>query len=246
MAKNPPNKKQQPKNSDPSDDDQDEDQEGGEEDEQERDLDSRINSIVTNRLKRFETSISKKIEDGFAKAMAARPSDGDQEGEEEAPAKGKKADPKLSKMERELADAKRALQESKEASEKKDADAKRNEEKSILEQSLMEAGLTDKALRGGALAYLLSEGRMVRDEEGKVKWKGQDKYGQDVLMDPAAGAKAWTKADGKSYLPAIDAGGSGGGPSNGKVPKAQIDKMSPRDRAAEEIRRASLGLPPLE
>lgn len=248
MAKTPP-KKNPPKN--PPDDDQDDDQDESGDDEADRDLDNRINSVITNRLKRWGDTFAKRMEETLAKSLAGvKPAESqtegdDQEGDQTPAGKKAKLDPKLSKMERELAETRKQLQEEKEAKAKADEQAKRAQERSILEQSLTEAGITG-TLRGGALALLLGEGRIVRDDEGNVKFKGQDKYGQEVLIDPAKGVKDWAKTDGKAYVPAIDAGGSGGGNANGKLPKADVSKMSDRERASEEIRRATLGLPPLQ
>ncbi len=236
-----------PPNPDP---DETEDEDGDGEDES-KDLDNRINSIVTNRLKRWGESFSKTIEGTITKALASKPveiEDEDGEVEETTKAKGKvpKPDPKLSKLERELTETRNALKAEQDA--KKDAEekGKRNEERTILDSVLAEAGITDKALRSGAQAMIMGDGKIVRDEDGKVKWKGQDKYGQDVLLDPTIAAKAWVKTDGKSYQPAVDAGGSGAGRSSNSMPKGEWNKLSDREKAKEEIRRATLGLPPVE
>lgn len=245
MAKKTPAKKNQNEDLDLEENQEDQDSEDSD-----KEMNDRINSIVTSRLKRWGDQFASRLEQTIAKQLASvaapKTEESDETEVDAAPVKKSKPDPKLSKLERELAETRRALEEEKTAKAKSDEAKARSEERSALEAALTDAGVTDKTLRGAALALLTSEGRIVRDEDGRIRWKGQDKYGSDTLQDPSLAAKAWAKSDGKAFMPAVNAGGSGSGPaSNGKIPKAEIDKMTARERAGEEIRRATLGLPPL-
>lgn len=93
---------------------------------------------------------------------------------------------------------------------------------------------------------------MVRDEEsGKIKFKGQDKYGMETLYDPKVGVKQWVLSEGKAFIPAVDAGGSGTGAArqglgNTNLTKGEFQKLSPQQKAAIELERASMGLGPVD
>lgn len=65
-----------------------------------------------------------------------------------------------------------------------------------------------------AIAAVKESGALILDGD-KVGWKGKDSYGLDATLDFDAGAKLWASTnDGKTFLPAVDARGTGDGKNN--------------------------------
>ncbi len=252
-------------------DDNTEDQDGtdGEGDDEGDDSDDteaenrRINAIVTSRVKREMKGVLAQLStltDAISKISPAKKADDDDDddddGEETESKKEAKIDPKLSrkmnKLERELADEREARKKAEKATADEAEKAKRTEMVSQFDAALAEHGVTDPRLRRAALMSLEADGVMVRDDEtGKIKFKGQDKYGIETLYDPKVGLKQWVLSEGKSFVPAVDAGGSGTGGArqgagNSNISRGEFGKLSPQAKAAIELERASMGLPPLE
>lgn len=251
------------------DDEDAEGQEGTEDDDSDDEGDSqeanqRINAIVTNRVKREMKAVNQQLTAMMAKLESlaspkGKESDGedDEDTDEETPKKIKaEPDPKLArkmqKLENELKEEREARKKAEIAQKDEQAKAARQEMVGQFEAALTEHGVTDPKLRRAALMSLEADGYMVRDEEsGKIKFKGADKYGMETLFDPKAGVKQWVLSEGKSFIPAVDAGGSGTGGArqgvgNSSFTKGEYGKLSPQQKAAIELERASAGLPPLE
>ena len=88
------------------------------------------------------------------------------------------------------------------------------EERNLTVQALAAAEITGE-LQEGALLVLQSQGRIGRDEAGKVVWLEQ-KEGYVDKIPVAEGVKKWaSEGGGKAYLPAKGLGGSGGKPPVG-------------------------------
>ena len=226
----------------------------------------RINAIVTNRVKREMKPLLQMMQQmqETMKSMAPKKDEDEEETEEtdtetETAQTQKKPAPKandatskrMTRLERELAEQKaRAEKAERERAEQAEA-SKRQEMRNIFQGALAEYGIKDPLLLEAALDRLEKTGQMFRDEDGKVKFKGVDKYGIDTNFDPRVGLKTWVEKEGKSYVPAVEAGGSGsGGARNGgehtNMGKSQYAKLSEVEKARIELDRASQGLPPLE
>jgi len=265
QKKNPPGKKP----SKTEDDDTKETQEGSEGEETNEDEDSeddaeaenrRINAIVTSRVKREMKGVLATLAqlgaklDGLAESKSKKDEEQDHD-EDEDSKKETQVDPKLSrkltKMEKELADERAARQKAEKERAEEQERSKRNEMRSVFSSALSELGVTDPKLLRAALNVLEEDGVMIRDEDGKVKFKGQDKYGIETNFDPKVGLKSWVAGEGKSFVPAVDAGGSGQGGARGTGNGTQalsardLKKMSPQQIAAINLERACSGLPPL-
>lgn len=236
--------------------------EGDDEGDDEQEANQRINAIVTSRVKREMKAVNQQLSAMMAKleSMAApkgEDTEGDDEGDEE-PKDKKKAEPdpklarKMQKLENELKEEREARKKAETAQKEEQAKAARQEMVGAFESALTEHGVTDPKLRRAALMSLEADGYMVRDEEsGKIKFKGADKYGMETLYDPKQGVKQWVLTEGKSFIPAVDAGGSGTGGArvgigNTSLSKGEYGKLSPQQKASIDLERASSGLPPLE
>lgn len=241
--------------------------EGGDDDgDDEQDENQRINAIVTSRVKREMKPLLAQLAtltDAIGKLSTPKkeePSeDDDEDGDQEPTPRSKKAaepDPKvarqLTRLQNELKEEKEARKKAELAQKEEHEKAKRQEMLGTFDAALTEHGVTDPKLRKAALRLLEEEGFMVRDEEtGKIRFKGQDKYGMETMFDPKAGVKQWVLTEGKSFIPAVDAGGSGTGGArvgvgNTQLTKGEFSKLSAQQKAAIELERASQGLPPLD
>lgn len=264
--KNPPKKKPQDTDED-QDPTKETDTDEGDEDDDDDDAaeeNRRINAIVTSRVKREMKAVNQTLQaiQESIKTLAApkKPDQEDEDEDEDADPKDKKetqVDPKVTKkltrLERELADEKAARKKAEEERSQEAERGKKAEMRQLFQTHLTEYGLTSPRLMRAALDQLEQDGVMIRDEDGKIKFKGQDKYGIETLFDPKVGLKAWVNGDGKEFVPAVDAGGSGTGGSvrgtgNGTQALTQKDlkKMSPQQLAAINLERACSGLPELE
>jgi len=247
------------------DDDTKETQEGSEGEDTNEDDDTeddaeaenrRINAIVTSRVKRemkgmekLIASLSEKL-DTLASTKTKQAEEQDQDEDETTPPKeDPKVARKLMKMEKELAEEKAARKKAEEDRAAEQERGKRSEMRNAFSSVLTELGVTDPKLLRAALNVLEEDGVMIRDEEGKIKFKGQDKYGIEQNFDPKAGLKAWVAGEGKSFVPAVEAGGSGQGPARGlgntNLSARDIKKMTPQQIAAINLERACSGMPPL-
>jgi hypothetical protein len=176
-----------------------------------------------------------------------------EDGEPEAPKKSvedPKATKRFTRLEKELAEEREARKKAERIQAEQAESAKRNEMRGQFQQALTEHGISDPRLMRAALDQLEQDGFMVRDEGDKIRFKGNDKYGIETLFDPKVGLKNWVQQEGKSFVPAVDAGGSGSNPARNNMgsnpSKGEFSKLSAAQKAAIEIDRASQGLPPLE
>ncbi len=259
MAQKPtPKKKTKSDETDDTEDKTSEDQtDDTEDDEDTAEAENRrLNAIVTSRVKREMKSVNAtllQLQETLNKLAAPKAQDPDEDDDEETTGDKKEAQVdlktsrKLSKLEKELAEEKQARKQAEVEKAQEQEKAKRTEMRTIYSAALQEHGVTDPKLLRAALNVLEEDGVMMRDEDGKVKFKGQDKYGIETNFDPKVGLKAWVATEGKSFVPAIEAGGSGtGGARNtSTVGKKEFDKMDPKQRAAINLERACGGLPPL-
>jgi hypothetical protein len=257
-----PGKKPDP--TDPDDTDPDDPQDDPQDDPEAENR--RINAIVTSRVKREMKGVLSQLAtltDAIGKLSTPSKKDDEEEPDDEDPdadpaPKAKavaKPDSKtakqLTRLERELTEEREARKKAEQAQKDQETKAKRQEMLNAFDSALQEHGVTDPKLRRAALITLEQDGFMIRDEDDKIRFKGTDKYGTEVNYDPKAGLRSWVATEGKSFVPAVDAGGSGQGGARGtgtdqRVSKGELSKMSPASKAAIELERASYGLPPLE
>lgn len=233
-------------------------------DEDGEDDNRRINAIVTSRVKREMKQVNATLQamQETLKALSTPKKDEESDDEDDEDTtegtekKEPKVDPKLSrkmtKLERELADEKAARKQAEKERAEEQERGKRTEMRNAFSSVLTELGVTDPKLLRAAINVLEEDGVMIRDEDGKIKFKGVDKYGIETNFDPKAGLKAWVAGDGKSFVPAVDAGGSGTGPArgtgNGTTPLTprEFKKLSAYEQASINLERACSGQPPLD
>lgn len=221
----------------------------------------RINAIVTSRVKREMKGVLAQLTalgEQITKLAPAK-KDPDEETSEESeetegtPKKDQLVDPKLSKkmdrMAKELADEKAARKKAEMERAEELERSKKSEMRGAYQSVLTELGLTSPRLLRAALDQLEQDGVMIRDESGKIKFKGVDKYGIEQEFDPKAGLKAWVTTEGKEFMPAVDASGSGTGGAQGignsKFTSKDVKGMDPKQLASINLERACSGLPPL-
>lgn len=191
-------------------------------------LDKRLNGALSGYSKRIE----KKFEELVTKALSTKA----EEKPDDAPAGGKPGDEvaaKLAKMERDLAAANKRAEETEKARAEEAAQAKRQEERAALRNALHEAGITDAIQARAAQALLESDAKVVRDEDGAIRFKTADKYGVEALVDLGKGLTEWAKSEGQVFLPAKKVAGSGS-----KTPRTSGDggKPDPKAQAIAEAR----------
>lgn len=272
-VKTPIKKTSKDPNQDPNQDGEEGNEDPGEEGSEDPEEENRrINAIVTSRVKREMKGVMAQlstITEALKGLSNPKPGDDDDDDDGDAGAgehqetqeQGKKPakDPemdtktarKLTKLERELAEERaERIKAQKERTEEQERNRK-NELRAQFQAALTEHGITDPRLMRAALTQLEEDGFMIRDEEGKAKFKGVDKYGIETIFEPKAGVKTWVLGEGKSFVPAVDAGGSGSngarsGAPGSNVTKGEYSKLTPAAKASIELERASQGLPPLE
>ena len=144
-----------------------------------------------------------------AAEKAGKPAD---EGKSDGKGKGKDADPETAK---EVAALRARLEASDKAREEAEARSKAEARSNAAREALAKAGVPADRLPH-AMAYLDTQGVIAADKDGKVGWKGKDRFGVDALLSLEDGAKAWAATpDGKLYLPPSGAQGTGTGAGNG-------------------------------
>ncbi len=268
-------KQQLPKKKAPKTDDQDPNKETETEDTETEDEDDedtaeaenrRINAIVTSRVKREMKGVLSTlatIQESMKTLAAASSKKTDEEteddedttetpdGEKKTPVLDPKLSRKMTKLERELADERSARKKAEADRAEEQEKTKKTEMRTIFSSALTELGISDPKLLRAAVNLLEEDGVMIRDEEGKIKFKGQDKYGIETNFDPKIGLKSWVAGEGKSFVPAVDASGSGTGGSRGTGNGSQsynskeFGKLNDQQKAAINLERACSGLPPL-
>ena len=110
--------------------------------------------------------------------------------------------------------------------------AKREEERAVLASALRKNGVDEARVKAaGALLYL-EDKRVVRDADGKIVFKKALKGGDFEDVSVEDGIADWVKSDdGKVFLPAKGAGGSGGNglkhpPTSGKFTGKMNDEAA--------------------
>jgi hypothetical protein len=190
QKKNPPGKKPKTENEDKdletteTQDDEDTEDEDNEDDAEAENR--RINAIVTSRVKREMKAVNTQLQALMSKLESMSTPSKKEETEDEdedttTEDKKTQVDPKLSKkmtkLERELAEEKAARKKAEEERTAEQERGKKQEMRNVFSSALTELGVTDPKLLRAAINMLDEDGVMIRDEDGKIKFKGQDKYG---------------------------------------------------------------------
>lgn len=149
--------------------------------------------------------------------------------------KSKRADPELEQVRKQL-ETMKALVEAERAEKVQIAQAQRETlARTKLSEALRSAGVANDDLLAGASELLYK--RVQFGEDGSPIMKVTREFGEEEL-DLAKGVAEWAKGQGKAYLPAVKANGSGqqrvlGSPARGA---SAMDKHAEsRDRAADTI-----------
>lgn len=154
-----------------------------------------------------------------------------------APAAGAVIDPRITELEARMRAADKRAEEERAARENERKARLAEEQRNLTVQALAAAEITGE-LQEGALLVLQAQGRIGRDDAGKVVWLEQ-KEGFVDKLPLAEGVKKWAnEGPGKAYLPARGVGGSGTKPpvNGGKPPapggKGVAAQQAKRDLAA--------------
>ncbi len=106
------------------------------------------------------------------------------------------------------------------------------DQRSKVATALRDAGVAP-TLAKAALAYLETEGKIVRDESGAVRMRQVDKFGVETMLELSEGLGAWMKDEGAAFMPARPVAGSGNQPQSRPGKGAQL---SPKEQAKQEAR----------
>lgn len=154
------------------------------------------------------------------KARQPDPDDEDDEDDEAPPAKSKRSDPDLARVQRENADALTKLQEQLDAAKKKAQDAAI---RSAMGDALNKANIAPE-YRDAVEALLRTKRKLEVTDDDAVVLDGKP------IFDSVA---EWVKTEGRAYVKAPASGGSAANPSapGGGVPQTKSrSKMSPAEK----------------
>ena len=150
---------------------------------------------------------------------SAKPAD---EGKGKEGKGGKEADPETAK---ELAALRTSLENERKAREDAENRSKAEARDAATREALAKAGIPADRLPH-AMAFLGTQG-VIAEKDGKVGWKGKDRFGVDAILPLEDGAKAWAATpDGKLYLPPSGIQGTGtGAGSSGATGQNGVKKL---------------------
>lgn len=211
-----------------------------------------LNAAIAGKLSDFKKSLPKLLEAPLQQFGAQLLESLKPQGEEESPKGKSKPDPELDKLRKENQATKDALSKMQADQERAAQAVKREKSRGLLEASLTAAKVHPKLL--GAATRLL-EDSVGESEDGRIVFKRQNAYGITEEVSVEQAIKDWSKTDdGKAFVIAPNARGSGGGPTPRPVfppnvqnqrgvqdPKAvEMDKIQ---SAKRELANAFLDLP---
>lgn len=213
----------------------------------EADFDRKFNAAMSNRDKRLQ----KQMTDMIGPIMTALDDLRGQKAEAKPPVvdgeagKGEKsqaqleADARIKRLEDQLVAEKKAREDEKAERIKSEDKAKADRLSSTLATVLRDVGVANPTQAKAAQALLERDGRVVYDEDGAIKLKVQDKYGES-LVDLKDGLNSWAKTEeGLVFLPPRQAAGSGAAGAArvpGKTPTNP--KEAAKQKAREVLRSA--------
>jgi hypothetical protein len=213
-------------------------------------IDARVNAAISTQLSRFRQSFEKDVAGTISKSLeplasrmealttiGAGGDDKKDKGKgDEAAEIQKKADARIAELERKYADS-----ESKRESETK-ARA-RDEERAALSQALRTAGIGDNRLRAAVALLYNEDARVGRNDGGEIIFKiPKAGYTDEVTLED--GITGWlTTEEGKTFLPARGAGGSGGTGSPHQKRRSGPSTKEERVADARRTLREASGIP---
>jgi hypothetical protein len=187
-----------------------------------------VNKAAADHAKRAMAKVEKQIEERDVRIAQLEARLSDRDAGKQTPAAGAPAasqaapvaaDPRLAELEARMRAADKRAEEERAAREGERKARLAEEERNLTVQALAAAEITGE-LQEGALLVLQAQGRIGRDEAGKVVWLEQ-KEGYVDKIPVADGVRKWaTEGAGKAYLPARGVGGSGTKPPTGAKPPA--------------------------
>ena len=206
-------------------------------------VNAKVNAAISTHLGRFRQSFEKDLTANISKMMEPitgklesfgelaeklqNPSEGDQGQQTSQELEElKKAQARIAELERKNQEAEAAAQ----ATERKRLQA---EERNALTQALRNSGIEDTRIRAAVSLIYNEDQRVGRAEDGSIIFKvPKAGYTDEVTLDE--GLADWLKTDeGKAFLPARSAIGSGGrpspagrrGPASGAEKKAEARQL---------------------
>jgi alanyl-tRNA synthetase len=169
-----------------------------------------VNAALTSHMKRAPKALSAEELEKFLEEREAKRTAAEEEKKKGGAGggKGNESQPEVARLQKEL----EQLRKRSEEAEKKAADKERKEQErsdsDTISKTLESAGVPAGQRVRVALNHLKSEGRVKRTDEGELVFV--DEQGDEIEL--AKGITAFLKTDeGKLFLPATGAGGSGGG-----------------------------------
>lgn len=192
-----------------------------------------VNSAVKAQLGRnsFRTDLAKSIAEQLKGDQGGEPDDEPDDApddDDKQPRKARDRDggensKRWKKYEAEQAALRKKLEESERKREEETRAAARAKQRAELEKELERAGIPAER-RPGALALLFTEQGRIKEDDGKHGWAVQREWGEE-LIPVKDGVAEWIKTDeGKAYLPATPAAGSGN--TGGGLPRGRDGKPS--------------------
>jgi|FLYL01.1.fsa_nt_gi hypothetical protein len=144
---------------------------------------------------------------------------------------------RMAAMERQSKELQQQLEAERKARQEEREKALRHEERSTLMKALQEAGVDPKMIDFAVATLYTERGLVKRTEDGQIVWKAQrDGYVDDLPV--TKGVAEWLKTDeGKRFLPASGAGGSGatGGGTGGERPPQFKNEREKRKWEAQQV-----------
>lgn len=190
---------------------------------------SAVNGALVSHGKRQDTRFGEMLKTQlgeFAKTFKPVVSDDKPDDKPDDKGKGGKPDPAVIRLTETVEGLKSQLKAKDDENKAIQDKTKRSEERSALSGALNKLGIPE-ARAAGAIALLHTERQVVtRNDDGQIVMKVKRTYqGQasEELVPLEDGIAEWAKTEeGKTYMPAVKAGGSGergGGPPKGKGEK---------------------------
>jgi len=99
--------------------------------------------------------------------------------------------------------------------EEAEAARKRDSLHTAAREALVKAGVPADRVRH-AMATIIQDGVLAETSDGKPGWRGKDRFGVETVLPVEDGARAWVATDdGKAFIPARGANGTGDGAGGG-------------------------------
>lgn len=188
-----------------------------------------VNGAVANYAKRMQSDLTGTLTTLLDdKLKAFQPPK--EEGEGKGKSKKDEEDPEKKKLRADLDKVTMQLQEQQKERERERDQSLRNEERGELTAKLREACIPEHRIKG-AVAYLLHDAKVIRrnKEDNSIVWPVKRDWGEEELPF-TKGVDEWlTTEEGKSYLPAKSAAGSG---HTGGKPKKPGEKQTAEESAS--------------